>query len=84
MPGTTFGDCSMNIEDEEALRIWQLNRGQTPMSQEAIERMESMLAEYYGRVTSNEYERQLSCVTEIFSAKPIFTSDLPSRLSGAL
>ena len=74
----------MNARDEAALALWQKNRGQTPMSQEAIERMESMLAEYYDRVTSNEYERQQSCVTEIFSAKQIFTSDLPSHLSGAL
>jgi hypothetical protein len=74
----------MNVEDEAALALWQINRGQTPMNQEAIDRMESMLAEFYGRPTSNEYERIMSCVTEIFSAKPIFTSDLPCHLSEAL
>ena len=30
------------------------------------------------------FEDQQSCVTEIFSAKPIFTSDLPQHLSEAL
>jgi hypothetical protein len=74
----------MNVEDEAALALWQEKRGETPMSQEAIERMESMLADYFGRITSNEYERQQSCVTEIFSERPIFCSDLPCHLSEAL
>lgn len=30
------------------------------------------------------FEDQQSCVHEIFSAKPIFTSDLPQHLSEAL
>jgi hypothetical protein len=75
---------AMNIEDEEALALWQRNRGETPMSKEAIERMESMLAEYYGRSTSNEFERQQSCVHEIFTApQPMFLSDSPEQLSSA-
>ena len=73
----------MNARDEEALRIWQLNRGQVPMSQDAIDRMNSLLAEFYGP-TSNEYERQMSCVAEIFSERPIFYSDLEPRLLAAL
>lgn len=73
----------MNAKDEEALRIWQLNRGQTPMSQDAIDRMNSLLAEFYGP-TSAEFERQQSCVTEIITApQPMFLSDLPERLSSA-
>ena len=73
----------MNARDEEALRIWQEKRGMTPMSQEAIDRMEARLREYFGP-TSNEYERQMSCVAEIFSERPIFYSDLEPRLLAAL
>jgi hypothetical protein len=66
----------MQPRDEQALALWQAHRHSPEI--------ESLLDAFFNFPTSNEYERQQSCVTEIFSAKPIFTSDLPSHLSGAL
>ena len=59
-----------------ALSIFQANR-KSP-------EMESLLDAFFNFPTSNEYERQQSCVTEIFSERPIFYSDLPQHLSEAL
>lgn len=67
----------MNTSDEMALRLHQTSR--------RYPAIEMLMDEFCGRiVTAEQYERQQSCVTEIFSAKPIFTSDLSPRLSGAL
>jgi hypothetical protein len=68
---------SQQIADE-ALALWQSHRGDDQ------ERMDSILKEYFAQVRADEYEEIQSCVTEIFSAKPIFTSDLPPALSAAL
>jgi hypothetical protein len=61
---------------DAGLAIWQAHRHSPEI--------ESLLDAFFNFPTSNEYERQQSCVTEIFSAKPIFTSDLPPALSAAL
>lgn len=60
----------MNAQDEAALAIWLENRGVTPMSQDAIDRMNSLLDQFYGP-TSNQYEDQLRCVHEAMSAPAI-------------
>lgn len=45
----------------------------------------ALMEDYFSGPTSNEYEEIQSCVHEIFTApQPIFLSDLPSPLSGAL
>lgn len=45
----------------------------------------ALMEEFKSFPTSNEYERQQSCVHEIFTApQPMFLSDLPSPLSAAL
>jgi len=66
----------MNTRDEAALALFQANR-KSP-------EIEALLDAFFNFPTSDEYKRQQSCVAEIFSAKPIFLSDLPSHLSGAL
>ena len=63
---------------DEALALWQSHRGDDQ------ERMDSILKEYFAQVRADEYEEIQSCVTEIFSERPIFYSDLPCHLSEAL
>lgn len=58
----------MNARDEAALAIWLENRGQTPMSQEAVERMESRLREFFDSKTADDYEDQLRAVSKEMSA----------------
>ena len=60
----------------EALALYQSNRNNPEI--------EALLEAFFNFPTSDEYKRQQSCVAEIFSAKPIFISDLPPHLSGAL
>ena len=73
----------MNAQDEAALALWQRNRGMTPMSQEAIERMNSLLADFYGRPTQDEFDRIQSRVSEIMSCPEIISSPSPSLSQGA-
>ena len=61
---------------DEALELWRANK--------RYPQIEALLDEYFGIISRERYEDQLKCVTEIFSAKQIFTSGLPSHLSGAL
>lgn len=68
----------MNARDEEALAIWQQARGETPMTTEAIERMESRLREFFDSKTAEEYEAQLRSVSECMSCPE--TTGLPSSL----
>jgi hypothetical protein len=60
---------------DEALALWQSHRGDDQ------ERMDSILKEYFAQVRADEYEEIQSCVTEIFSERPIYLSDLPSHLA---
>jgi hypothetical protein len=46
--------------------------------------MAALIKNNISRPTEDQYMEQLRCVTEIFSAKPIFISDLPPALSAAL
>jgi hypothetical protein len=46
--------------------------------------MAALIRNEISRPTEDQYREMLRCVTEIFSAKPIFTSDLPPALSAAL
>ena len=68
---------SQQIADE-ALALWQSHRGDDQ------ERIDSLLREYFAQVRADEYEEIQSCVTEIFSERPIYYSDLPQHLSEAL
>lgn len=61
---------------DTALSIFQAHR-KSP-------EIEALLDQFFNFPTSNEYERQQSCVTEIFSERPIYYSDLPQHLSEAL
>jgi hypothetical protein len=66
----------MNARDEAALALYQANKSSPEI--------EALLDQFFSFPTSNEYEEIQSCVTEIFSERPIFYSDLPPHLSGAL
>jgi len=66
----------MTPRDEAALALYQ--------SHKHSPEIEALLDQFFNFPTSNEYERQQSCVTEIFSERPIFISDLPPALSSAL
>jgi hypothetical protein len=68
---------SQQIADE-ALALWQSPRGDDQ------ERMDSILKEYFAQVRADEYEDQLRLVSEEMGRCVIFTSDLPSHVSGAL
>jgi hypothetical protein len=68
---------SQQIADE-ALALWQSHRGDDQ------ERMDSILKEYFAQVRADEYEDQLRLVSEEMGRCVIFTSDLPSHVSGAL
>jgi hypothetical protein len=66
----------MTPRDEAALALYQAHKNSPEI--------ESLLDAFFNFPTSNEYERQQSCVTEIFTERPIFLSDLPSHLAEAL
>lgn len=68
---------SQQIADE-ALAIHQANRSAS------FAVLDSLFSEFFNRLSQSEYDEVQSCVTEIFSAKPIFLSDLPCHLSEAL
>ena len=66
---------SQQIADE-ALALWRANKNSPEI--------EALIEEFFRFPTSNEFERQQSCVTEIITApQPMFLSDLPERLSEA-
>ena len=46
--------------------------------------MAALIKNEISRPTQEQYMEMLRCVTEIFSERPIFTSDLPQHLSEAL
>ena len=71
----------MNARDEAALALWLENRGMTPMSQDAIDRMNSLLDQFYGCPTQNEYDRQMSCVEAEFPTCVTFISQSSSQSS---
>lgn len=66
---------SQQIADE-ALALYWANKNSPEI--------EALIEEFFRFPTSNEFERQQSCVTEIFSERPIYYSDLPPHLLGAL
>jgi hypothetical protein len=66
----------MQPRDEQALAIWQAHRHSPEI--------EALLDQFFNYPTNVQYEEQLQCVHAVMSAPVIFTSDLPSHLSGAL
>jgi hypothetical protein len=68
-------------EAQAALEIYQSNRDDQ-------ERMDRMLRDFFADVREEErtaeFKRQMRCVSEEMGRCVIFTSDLPSHLSGAL
>jgi hypothetical protein len=68
-------------EAQAALEIYQSNRDDQ-------ERMDRMLRDFFADVREEErtaeFKRQMRCVSEEMGRCVIFTSDLPSHVSGAL
>jgi hypothetical protein len=66
---------SQQIADS-ALALYQAHRNSPEI--------EALIDQFFSFPTSNEFERQQSCVHEIITApQPMFLSDLPERLSSA-
>ena len=68
-------------EAQAALDIFQANRDDQ-------ERIDSLLRDFFADVREEErtaeFKRQMQCVSEEMGKCVIFTSDLPSHVSGAL
>jgi|GEM_PF-4761336 len=68
-------------EAQAALDIYQSNRDDQ-------ERIDSLLRDFFADVREEErtaeFKRQIDCVREEMGRCVIFTSDLPSHVSGAL
>jgi hypothetical protein len=60
---------------DEALALWRARKD--------YPEIEALLDEYFGIISRERYEEQLSAVSEEMGRCVIFTSDLPSHLSAA-